>query len=813
MSSLGNTIVVTFNYRLGVLGFLKSNRKEGGNFGLYDQRMALQWVVNNIKEFGGDSSKITLFGAGAGAASINIQWLSDVYDRSMFQRIILQSGSAISPWIDVWKNRNINFKWQGQNQASCSLINLGKQFGCLPKNFSSNYIGTYDSNYGASSTARPPYTLTPSRRRSNAPKILDCLREKASWKQIYANLQKMMPKHRRCEKNMWSRFKFQPTLDGWTMTNSSSAKLANGEMDSLDVMQGINTADGMRFTNKFSVRNGIITADKFSKALQQLINDYFPTGSERQNQTRLKIANNFYDTWGNKATNNFRSKKQATLDSVKNLSKLTSLRNSPKTRQDLINLFTDHQFLAPMQKLASTISTYQPKQANFVYIWNQTIWKNSQPFIAEEDFFIFGHPFQFEKQEFKSQNYNVRHPETGAYNIYKGVLQSGDKSKDSPLEIQNKRVAFQRLSFQIIQCYSNFARTGDPSKGGDYTLSTKVNRNAQNTNWQGGRWLSYNKNKTVAVFNSRGTVVRTGGYRENFNKFWNQFFPDLLNSKNSPDFTNTVKSKNGNTKLSNFNKKNVNVEFNSGYLNTNTGNLNKNSGKSSPQTTGNPQTSKKPKKPVLMANGYPMGMDNLPDYINTSWTEPTPEETSSHRRQGDSIGSQDDLSADVLITMSIGISLLVFNFAAFTRWYWKRKQQRKQYLKELAEQEKTLKSLMDQEEQQQKRIDSRPSLLITPPPPPPQVGKSKSGVFSGVSGFKFGSSLNFGSGAGFVDESVGYGSAPKIGGISEDLQTASAGYSARSQTLPKLKAHNSSETDTTNFPPLPNSIVGTSDTG
>jgi para-nitrobenzyl esterase len=56
-----NVIVVTINYRLGVLGFL-INDDLNGNFGIQDQRFALQWVQKNIAQFGGNPAQVTLYG-------------------------------------------------------------------------------------------------------------------------------------------------------------------------------------------------------------------------------------------------------------------------------------------------------------------------------------------------------------------------------------------------------------------------------------------------------------------------------------------------------------------------------------------------------------------------------------------------------------------------------------------------------------------------------------------------------------------------------------------------------------------------------
>lgn len=60
-------IIVTFNYRLGVFGFMNLDTPEySGNMGMKDQQMAMQWVHKNIEHFGGDQNKITLSGHSTG---------------------------------------------------------------------------------------------------------------------------------------------------------------------------------------------------------------------------------------------------------------------------------------------------------------------------------------------------------------------------------------------------------------------------------------------------------------------------------------------------------------------------------------------------------------------------------------------------------------------------------------------------------------------------------------------------------------------------------------------------------------------------
>uniref|UniRef100_A0A182QXB9 Carboxylic ester hydrolase n=1 Tax=Anopheles farauti TaxID=69004 RepID=A0A182QXB9_9DIPT len=91
-------ILVTFNYRLGPLGFLSTEDDViSGNFGLKDQVIALRWIRENIQSFGGDPEMVTIVGYSAGSASVQLHYLSTL-SNGLFSSGIGHSGSALNPW-------------------------------------------------------------------------------------------------------------------------------------------------------------------------------------------------------------------------------------------------------------------------------------------------------------------------------------------------------------------------------------------------------------------------------------------------------------------------------------------------------------------------------------------------------------------------------------------------------------------------------------------------------------------------------------------------------------------------------------------
>lgn len=89
-------LVVTVAYRLNILGFFTTTDTEAsGNYGMFDQIAALDWVKRNIKYFNGSPSNIVIYGHSAGAISVGLHMLSPL-SRGKFSKAIAMSGDAIS---------------------------------------------------------------------------------------------------------------------------------------------------------------------------------------------------------------------------------------------------------------------------------------------------------------------------------------------------------------------------------------------------------------------------------------------------------------------------------------------------------------------------------------------------------------------------------------------------------------------------------------------------------------------------------------------------------------------------------------------
>lgn len=154
--------MVTTNYRVNIFGYPNARGLNGEtNFALQDQRRAVEWVAENIAAFGGDPSKITLWGQSAGSGATD-QYLFAWYQEPIIRASISSSGVAVG--------RASNLDYAGTNFTFVAK-NLGCDFPCdaqrelecmrrVPMQRIEAFVGEYQDNRTLVNTSQPAISFT-----------------------------------------------------------------------------------------------------------------------------------------------------------------------------------------------------------------------------------------------------------------------------------------------------------------------------------------------------------------------------------------------------------------------------------------------------------------------------------------------------------------------------------------------------------------------------------------------------------------------------------------------------------------------------
>jgi len=137
LASEEKVIVVTLQYRLGALGFIflgkeafKESTAAYSNLGLRDQVAGIEWISQNIMAFGGDPTRVTLFGSEAGAVSASYH-LQNVHVSNLIQGVILQSGGPINNWAKKESNIMKMKSFEFTKKAGCPTEGMSLVVECL----------------------------------------------------------------------------------------------------------------------------------------------------------------------------------------------------------------------------------------------------------------------------------------------------------------------------------------------------------------------------------------------------------------------------------------------------------------------------------------------------------------------------------------------------------------------------------------------------------------------------------------------------------------------------------------------------------
>ncbi|KAH8906928.1 alpha/beta-hydrolase [Coniochaeta sp. PMI_546] len=151
-----DVVVVSLNYRLSIFGF-PGNPLSRPNLGLLDQRLAIEWVRDNIAQFGGDPGRITLFGQSAGGASVDLYsyiWTAD----PIAQAFVPMSGTATGFGLPT--NRTANANWFNATAATgCGGANDDHQqvYACMLSKSAQEIASNIPANTVADSAGGLPF--------------------------------------------------------------------------------------------------------------------------------------------------------------------------------------------------------------------------------------------------------------------------------------------------------------------------------------------------------------------------------------------------------------------------------------------------------------------------------------------------------------------------------------------------------------------------------------------------------------------------------------------------------------------------------
>ena len=131
MLALHGVVVVVIQYRLGPLGFLTTGDSPApGNFGMLDQVQALKWVQENIKQFGGDPNKVTIFGPNAGGTSVSLHLLSPL-SKGLFHQVIAESGVDLSPFAIQPVSYGLRYAKELAQKLDCTSNDHAAMVACI----------------------------------------------------------------------------------------------------------------------------------------------------------------------------------------------------------------------------------------------------------------------------------------------------------------------------------------------------------------------------------------------------------------------------------------------------------------------------------------------------------------------------------------------------------------------------------------------------------------------------------------------------------------------------------------------------------
>ncbi|KAJ7425224.1 neuroligin-4, X-linked [Pitangus sulphuratus] len=498
-----------------LIGFLSTGDQAAkGNYGLLDQIQALRWIEENIGSFGGDPKRVTIFGSGAGASCVSLLTLSH-YSEGLFQKAIIQSGTALSSWA-------VNYQ-----PAKYTRI-LADKVGC-------DMLDTTD--------------------------LVECLRNK-NYKELIQQTITPATYH----------IAFGPVIDGDVIPDDPQILMEQGEFLNYDIMLGVNQGEGLKFVDGIVDNEDGVSPNDFDFSVSNFVDNLYgyPEGKDTLRET-IKFM---YTDWADK--------------------------ENPETRRKtLVALFTDHQWVAPAVATADLHAQYG----------------------SPTYFYAFYHHCQ---SEMKPSWADSAHGDEVPYVF--GIPMIG------PTELFNCNFSKNdvMLSAVVMTYWTNFAKTGDPNQPVPQDtkfIHTKPNR------FEEVAWSKYNPKDQLYLHIGLKPRVRDH-YRATKVAFWLELVPHLHNLNEIFQYVSTT------TKVP------------------------------PPDMTSFPYVTRRSPGKLWPATKRPaMTPANNPKHSKDTH-KTAPEDTTVL------IENKRDYSTELSVTIAVGASLLFLNILAFAALYYKKDKRR-----------------------------------------------------------------------------------------------------------------------------------------
>ncbi|CAF2729408.1 unnamed protein product [Rotaria sp. Silwood2] len=449
-----------------------------GNYGLWDQLLAVEWIYENAHLFGGDRDRIVLAGHSAGAGNVMLIPASH-YSRGMIRRVISQSGTGLAPW--SINNNPMKLLERFSEDICCKRPNDNEMLKCIYKLLEKSDRDIYQLHISLNIADDNPYPVIDN-------DFINDTIENILQSDIYKNIDFLtgVTLHEGLYfaeyhiKNFYSEYPNSSNL----INQSTSSKKCPNIYSNLTTIKSSKETPTIKKTSLHNKQDGIMNFERRTDIEQTSSNDL---NEYLENFAKLNYIEEYIDA-------NFQHGK-CFIDEVKKKYELPARRNTTYRLKLFIDLVSDLMFNFHMVRCLNLLSKVSNRNSSsYAYIYSHRptskvhsgyrdqlkLLPQAIGHFAELDY-IFGVPL--------ARNYSRIH-------------------RNVNMNYYNYTSDEENFSRQLIRYWSNFIKTGDPNKG-----SSSIGKSVV-------EWKSYTKKEHNYLNFDLNSIQNTVNYFDEMYKFW-----------------------------------------------------------------------------------------------------------------------------------------------------------------------------------------------------------------------------------------------------------------------------------------------------